>query len=119
MRHRWFLVLAVGWVLLQPPPTLPIWTRLKIWLGFTVEKNVTRDTGTYDANLRAPWSEREYIGSYNTLAECEKQRDKVMSVYFNPPYQSEKPSSEELQQTARLTTYGYNLRCVPAVVQLK
>jgi hypothetical protein len=77
MKHRWIIVAAYGWLLLQPPPKVPAWTRLVIWLGL----QSTPIAESFDPDLDAPYSQWKYFGSYDTAKECESAAAKRVEFF--------------------------------------
>ena len=114
MRHKWFLVLACGWVLMQPPPKLPAWERVKIWLGFAKAEFLTLE---YDADLRAPLSAWEYIRPYDTAKECEEFQS-LRSLNATKDL-LKRDKTEDILKAGRWALYMSSSRCVPATVQLQ
>jgi len=107
MRHKWLLVLACGWVLLQPPPKLPAWTRLKIWLGREAAPTAFSHSG-FDPDLGAPLSKWQYLRSYDTAKECENER--ARDVDF---------TRERAESMEKEFAYASSTRCLPASLQLR
>src|ERR1051325_257285 len=114
MKHPWVLILACGWVLLQPPPKLPIRDRIKVSLGFAERDSYAFK---YAPNLNAPLSEWLFISSHDTAKECGSAASERMANISKPT--KDKATPEETIAVAQYYPYVIASRCVPATLQLR
>lgn len=109
MRHKWLLVLACGWILLQPPPKLPLWTRLQIWLGLETAPTPTFSRSSFDADLGAQLSKWEYVASFDTAKECGADKAAAYNII----------ARSKVEVSPREFQYLSSSRCVPASLELR
>ncbi len=112
MKHRWFLIAAYGWLLLQPPPQRTTWTHLKIWLGW---ESAFTDPGNREPDISAPLSKWYYLGSFDSAKECEAANDKII----NKRLEQNKNSYSEHNYGFWPLQYANRSRCIPAMLQLR
>ena len=119
MKHRWFLVLACGWVLMQPPPKIPIVTRIKVWMYETLPPNDPQKAleaikkifpkGGFPPDLEAPLSKWESGRAFDNAEECEQGKANLIA---SVPLVSKwgKDMDRFMTELSRAT----GARCVPA-----
>ena len=126
MRHKWFLVLACGWVLLEPPAKIPILFQLKVWLGLeTSLPKPILDMESFEPDYAAPFSQWDYIEAFDTLKECQQDQSQRLQNASKGAKEganrlkNKEANLEEVIRGNRFFSFVFYSRCFPASLQLQ
>src|ERR1051326_3471600 len=90
MKRYCFLVFACGWILMQPPPKMPIGTRIQFWLFENFPSVFANDPSRitklipeegFPPNIQARTSKWLQVAAFDSAELCEKgKRYSISSV---------------------------------------